>query len=244
MTRTLLGGAGRALAGAVRGIGAAVRGRLAVFGTAVAGVLAVSVLLPPLVLSLARKPCDYFTLNPWLASLPHYLVSADVPLGQKAAFLPNLALLWFSSDSPWGVEWGVAVTVADLLRFLAVALLFGAYLALWVEVRDRIGRAGWPAPTSRQGGLAAALAGVLGFSTGSCSVMGCGAPVMPVVGLAFTGLASGTIKLLSAVSAIATAAVVLVLSLGVGYFGWLVDVAARSQAPRAGGAGRPATPSR
>src|SRR5207245_1133044 len=47
-----------------------------------------------------------------------------------------------------------------------------------------------------------------------------------------------------AASAIATAAVVLVLSLGVGYFGWLVDAAARSQAPRAGGAGRPATPSR
>ena len=230
MTRTLLGGAGRALAGAVRGIGAAVRGRLAVFGTAVAGVLAVSVLLPPLVLSLARKPCDYFTLNPWLASLPHYLVSADVPLGQKVAFLPNLALLWFSSDNPWGVEWGVAVTVADLLRFLAVALLFGAYLALWIEVRDRIGRAGWPAPTSRQGGLAAALAGVLGFSTGSCSVMGCGAPVMPVVGLAFTGLASGTIKLLSAAAAIATAAVVLVLALGVGYFGWLVDTTARTHA--------------
>jgi hypothetical protein len=242
MTRTLLGGAGRAVARAVRGIGAAVRGRLAVFGTAVAGALAVSVLLPPLVLSLARKPCDYFTLNPWLASLPHYLVSADVPLGQRVAFLPNLALFWFSSDNPWGVEWGVAVTVADLLRFLAVAVLFGAYLALWVEVRDRIGRPGWPAPTSRQGGLAAALAGVLGFSTGSCSVMGCGAPVMPVVGLAFTGLASGTIKLLSAVSAIATAAVVLVLSLGVGYFGWLVDAARRSQARGAGGAGRPATP--
>ncbi len=243
MTRTLLGGAGRALARAVRGIGAAVRGRLAVFGTAVAGALAVSVLLPPLVLSLARKPCDYFTLNPWLASLPHYLVSADVPLGQRVAFLPNLALFWFSADNPWGVEWGVAVTVADLLRFLAVALLFGAYLVLWVEVRDRIGRAGWPAAgTGRQGGLAAALAGVLGFSTGSCSVMGCGAPVMPVLGLAFTGLASGTIKLLSTVSAIATAAVVLVLSLGVGYFGWLVDAAARSQPRGAGGAGRPATP--
>jgi len=82
----------------------------------------------------------------------------------------------------------------------------------------------------------------LGFSTGSCSVMGCGAPVMPVVGLAFTGLASGTIKLLSAVSAIATLAVVLVLSLGVGYFGWLVDAAARSQARGAGGGRRPATP--
>ena len=242
MTRTLLGDAGRGLARAVRGIGAAVRGRPAMFGTAVAGALAVSVLLPPFVLSLARKPCDYFTLNPWLASLPHYLVSADVPLGQRVAFLPNLALFWFSSDNPWGVEWGVAVTVADLLRFLAVALLFGAYLALWVEVRDRIGRAGWPAGTSRQGGLAAALAGVLGFSTGSCSVMGCGAPVMPVLGLAFTGLASGTIKLLSTVSAIATAAVVVVLSLGVGYFGWLVDAAARSQARGAGGAGRPATP--
>src|SRR5438876_12183137 len=102
MTRTLLGGAGRALAGAVRGIGAAVRGRLAVFGTAVAGVLAVSVLLPPLVLSLARKPCAYFTLNPWRASLPHYLVSAAVPLGPRAASLPNLALRSSSSHSPRG----------------------------------------------------------------------------------------------------------------------------------------------
>src|SRR5207237_9342655 len=118
-------------------------------------------------LSLARKPCDYVTLRPWLASLPHYLVSADVPLGQKVAFLPNLALLWFSSDNPWGVEWGVAVTVADLLRFLAVALLFGAYLALWIEGRDRIGRAGWPAPPRRPVGVAAALSAVLGFPPGS-----------------------------------------------------------------------------
>ena len=46
--------------------------------------------------------------------------------------------------------------------------------------------------------------GVLGVSTGGCTVMGCGAPVIPVVGLAFVGLSSGTLALLAELSRFAT----------------------------------------
>lgn len=225
----MIRGAMRGVTHAALGIKVALRRRLWMFAVAAACVLALNVVLPPLVLSVARKPWDYFTFNPWLARLPHYLVSPDVPVGRKVAFLPNLVLFWFSADNPWGVEWGVAVSVSDGLRFLAMALLFGTYLALWFESRERIGLVGWLAKRSREGGIGAALAGIVGFSTGSCSVMGCGAPVMPVLGLAFTGLSSGTIELLSRLSGIATAAVFLAFTLGVGYFGWLVGTGVASQ---------------
>ena len=228
-TRTLIRGVLRGVEQAALGIRVAVRRRPWVSAAAAASVLALNVFLPPLVLSVARKPWDYFTFNPWLASLPQYLVSPDVPVGRKVAFLPNLVLFWFSADNPWGVEWGVAVSVADGLRFLAMALLFGTYLALWFESRHRIGLGGWLARRGRGGGIAATLGGIVGFSTGSCSVMGCGAPVMPVLGLAFTGLSSGMIALLSQLSGLATAAVFIAFALGVGYLGWLVGAGVPSQ---------------
>ena len=53
---------------------------------------------------------------------------------------------------------------------------------------------------SRGGGASGALASVLGVSTGGCTVMGCGAPMLPVVGLAFVGLSSGTLALLAELS--------------------------------------------
>lgn len=218
-----------------RGVGVAVRARPGVFALAAASVIALNVLLPPLVLSVVRKPWDYFTFNPWLASLPGYLVSTDVPLPQKAEFLPNLALFWFSADSPYGVEWGVTVTVTDALRFLLMAVVFGAYFALWVWGRDRLGLAGWRARGSRQGGIAAALASVVGFTTGPCSVMGCGAPVLPVIGLAFAGLSSGTIAFLSELSGIATAAVFAAMTLGVGYLGWRAGAEGRPRGTATGG---------
>src|SRR5207244_13300776 len=59
---------------------------------------------------------------------------------------------------------------------------------------------GWRASASRSGGVVGAFASVLGLSTGPCSVVGCGAPVLPVVGLVFTGLSSGTLAVLSASS--------------------------------------------
>ncbi|MBI4246299.1 MAG: hypothetical protein HY614_03835 [Candidatus Rokubacteria bacterium] len=200
-----------------RGVLGAVHVRWKVFLAALGGVVAVNVLLPPLVLSIARKPVDYFTFNAWLHRLPEYLASAEVPLAKKAEFLPNLALFWFSSDNPYGVEWGFTVTVSDLARFLVLGALFGAYFALWAERRARPdgGRRG-----ARSGGFVAAFSTVIGFSTGPCSVMGCGAPVIPVVGLAFAGLSSGTLAALAELSRAATSLVFTIMTLAVAYLGW------------------------
>ena len=201
----------RALGDVARGTAVAVRARPGlVLGTA-AAVFALSILLPPALLSVARKPADYFTFNPWLQRLPEYLAS-DVPREQKLAKLPDLALFWFSADSPFGgTEWGYAVDVRDLGRLLLTALLFGLYFALWRQRRARVVVAGWSARTARSGGVAGALVSVLGLSTGPCSVMGCGAPVLPVVGLAFVGLSSTTLAVLSRLST--TLSTVLILGL-------------------------------
>ena len=74
---------------------------------------------------------------------------------------------------------------------------------------------------SRGGGLSGALTSVLGISTGGCTVMGCGAPVIPVVGLVFSGLSSGALVLLAQLSRIATAVVFGAVTAGVVYLGWL-----------------------
>ena len=76
------------------------------------------------------------------------------------------------------------------------------------------------------------LASVVGLSTGPCSVMGCGAPVIPVLGLAFAGLSSGTLAFLASLSRVTTVVVFIALAGAVGLLGW-----------RAGGGSRaPATP--
>jgi hypothetical protein len=206
----------------LRGIAAALRGRPGVFVLVAASVLALYVLLPPLVLSVVRKPFDYFTFNAWLSELPSYLAASNIMLQRKLEFLPNLAIFWFSADSPYGgVDWGFAVTVSDLLRFLVMSMLFGLYFALVFHCRDQSPGAGWSPRLNRTGGASGVLASVLGVSTGGCTVMGCGAPVLPVIGLVFVGLSSGTIALLAELSRVATAFVSVALTLGVVYLSWL-----------------------
>lgn len=218
----------RGLVDMARGVGSAVRRRPGTLGGAAGGLFALSILLPPLVLSVARKPVDYFTINPWLTQLPDYLRS-EVPRAQKLARLPDLALFWFSADSPFGgTDWGFAVDVRDLGRLLLTALLFGLWAALW-----RVWRAGpvttsWPA-AGRSGGVAGALVGVVGLSTGPCSVMGCGAPVLPVLGLAFAGLSSTTVAMLSQLSRVAGVALLVGLAAAVAVLGWSVGRRARAQ---------------
>lgn len=201
----------------------AIGARPGLFVAVTSGVFALNIFLPPAVLSVARKPWDFFMFNPWLKKLPEYLASSEVSLQRKVEFLPELALFWFSADGAFGPEWGFAVTVSDLLRFVWMSLLFGAYFALWFYGRDRRVQFGWGARTSRQGGIAGALASTLGLSTGPCTVTGCGAPVIPVLGLAFVGLSSGTLKFLADLSRVATMVVLVVTTLGVAYFGWLVS---------------------
>lgn len=213
---------GKAAMRITRGIAAGLRSRPGVLAAAATGVFALQLFLPPAVLSAARKPLDYFTFNPWLPDLPGYLVAGNIPLLQKLEFLPGLALFWFSADSPYGgVDWGFAVTVSDLLRFLLLSLLFGFYFALVLHLRNRAPAVGKGPRLGREGGALGALGSVLGVSTGGCTVMGCGAPVIPVVGLAFAGLTSGTLALLAVLSRVATAFVFIAVTLGVVYLGWL-----------------------
>jgi hypothetical protein len=194
-----------------------------VFVAVAAGILALELLVPPVVLSAARRPMDYFTFNPWLPELPRFLSASDVPWQRKLDFLPNLALFWFSADSPFGgTEWGFAVTVSDLLRFIVMSLLFATYFALLAHCWERTGASHSNTGFGRQGGALGVLTSVLGFSTGGCTVVGCGAPVIPVVGLAFVGLSSGTLAGLAELSRAATAFVLIAVALGVVYLGWLL----------------------
>ncbi|PYN79452.1 MAG: hypothetical protein DMD96_18260 [Candidatus Rokuibacteriota bacterium] len=203
----------------LRGIGAAVRARPWTTLGVVAGVFALHVALPLLVLAVTRKPWTYFAFNPWLARLPEYLASST-PLAQKLDFLSRVALFWFTADGPFGFpEWGFAVDTMDLARFLAMSLLVGTYAALVLDRRPQGWLTGWRTTTSRTGGIVGAFAGVLGLSTGPCSVVGCGAPVLPVVGLAFAGLSSGTLALLSGASRVLSAVVFVALVLVVGWLG-------------------------
>src|SRR5438132_7726964 len=203
-----------------RGIRAAVRARPAAFLAIAGAVLALHLALPPLVLAVTRKPWTYFAFNPWLKKLPEYVMSGET-LEKKLDFLSRVALFWFTADGPYGVpEWGFAVDTMDVLRFVVMALLVGVYGALWLHARQQGRVSGWRASASRSGGVVGAFASVLGLSTGPCSVVGCGAPVLPVVGLVFTGLSSGTLAVLSVSSRIAAAGVLILLSAAVAYLGW------------------------
>lgn len=214
----------KAITMAVRGVAAAIRTRPRIFGAVALAVFVLNVILPLAVLSLARKPVDYFTFNPWLSRLPEYLASSEDSLARKLEFLSGMALAWFIADSPVeGVEWGFIVDVPSLARFLFASLLFGAFFALWVYRRDQLKHWGWETSASRYGGIAGALTSVLGFSTSACSVMGCGVPVLPVVGLALTGISSGTLTFLAQFARVATPVVLIALTAGVAWFGWLVS---------------------
>jgi hypothetical protein len=211
----------RAVTTALRGIAAAVRRRPVTALGVVVGVFALHVFLPPLLLAVTRKPWTYFAFNPWLKRLPEYLASST-PLSEKLDFLTRVALFWFTADGPYGFpEWGFAVDAMDVARFLAMSLLLGAYVVLVLDRRARGRMAGWRSGTSGAGGgLVGGFAGVLGLSTGPCSVVGCGAPVLPVVGLVFAGLSSGTLALLSGLSRVLSLVVLVVLTIAVAWLGW------------------------
>ena len=204
----------------LRGIWAAVASRPWPFLAVTLGVFALDILVPPLVLTLARKPVTAFTINPWLPALPDYLASGRGSLGERVEKTWGLALFWFSSDNSFGLEWGFAVTPADLARFAFMSVLVALYFALWRERRARVAIAPWGKSAGGSGGVLGTLGGIFGLSTGGCTVMGCGAPVLPVIGLAFAGLSSTTIKWMSELSTIGTAAVLIGLASAVLWLGF------------------------
>ena len=123
---------------ALSGIGSGIRRRQSVFWLVTVVVFLMHIAVPPIVLSLARKLVDYFTFNPWLKRLPDYVMSGPGSLGQRLDKAWGLALFWFSSDNPFGIEWGFAVTTSDLARFASMSLLIGAYFALWIDLREQV----------------------------------------------------------------------------------------------------------
>jgi hypothetical protein len=71
---------------------------------------------------------------------------------------------------------------------------------------------------------------ILGLSTSPCTLAG-DLPVMPVVGLAFTGLTSGALTLFSTLSQISFAMVLAAMSLAVLWLGGQVGGAPRPVGP-------------
>lgn len=212
--------AARAVAGTLHGIGGAIRAHPKVFAGVAAGVFAFDFVAPVVILSLARKPLDFITINPWLSRLPEYLRS-DTPFLEKLSFVSRMAVGWISSDSPVeGLEWGVVIDVPSLGRTLITSLAIGAYFALWSQGRRQARACGGVPGAARPVGVAGALTSVLGLTTGPCSVAGCGVPLLPVVGLAFTGISSSTLALFTAVARVSFVAVLLTMTVGVVWLGW------------------------
>ena len=228
-----------AIAQTLHGISAAVRARAGLVLGVAAAVGAFNLLAPVAILSLVRRPPDFFTFNPWLPRLPEYLGS-DQPLSDKLSFLSNMAIAWVSADDKGGqeVDWGFVVDVPTLGRILLTSLIFGAFFALW-SYRRREGQAcGIAFKAARPAGVAGAVTSVLGLTTGPCTLAGCGVPVLPVVGLAFSGLSSGTLSLFSTLSRISIAVVLGAMALAVLWLGWRAGSArAAGSQPLAGAAG-------
>ena len=220
----MIGGVGRVWRGAVGGTWAAIRARPRVFWGVALAIFLLNLLLPPLVLAIVRKPWDHFSFNPWLSQLPRWLASPEATIGRKLEFLSNVSLLWFIASSPYDApEWGFSVDVRDLARWTVMSLLFGAYFALYAYARSRPGWRGVGWRGGRRGGSVGAVLSTLGLSTAPCSVAGCGAPVLPVLGLVFQGLTSGALAGLATLSRVMTEVVFVGASVAVFIMGWVVS---------------------
>jgi hypothetical protein len=214
----------RAIAKALGGVATGIRARPRLFVAVTIGFFVLSLFLPVVVLSIARRPADFFTFNPWLSRLPEYLASDEASLARKLEFLSNMAIAWFSADNPVeGVEWGYVVDVPSLARVGLTSVLFGAYFAVWAHLRRQLARPGAPMRPGPRAGVVGGLTSLLGLSTGPCSVAGCGVPVLPVIGLAVTGVSTETLRLLATTSRVAVPVVLFAATLGTAWLGWLVS---------------------
>src|SRR5256885_13641038 len=102
------------MAGMVQAAVGAIRRRAVVFVLVVAAIAALNLVLPPLVLSVARKPYDYFSINPWLHNLPSWLASGEATASRKVDFVWNVAVLWFVA--PRGDDGGGGGVFAPVAR--------------------------------------------------------------------------------------------------------------------------------
>ncbi len=219
----------------LRNLWGAIRVRPKVFVGVAAAVFLLNLFLPVLVLSVVRKPWDHFSFNPWLDQLPKWLVSPEATIGRKLEFLSKLSLFWFIASSQYdAAEWGFTVGVNDVVRWLFIASMFGAYFALWFYARGQLIRRGRGWSSGGRGGSAGVLLSTLGLSTAPCSVIGCGLPVLPVLGLGLHGLTSGALAGLATLSRVANDVVLVGISAMVLVLGWLVKLDEGTGTPQQG----------
>jgi hypothetical protein len=130
-----------------------------------------------------------------------------------------MAIAWVSADNKVeGIDWGFIVDVPTLVRIVLTSLVFGAYFALWSYRR----RQGASLKAARPAGVAGAMTSVFGLTTGPCTLAGCGVPVLPVVGLAFTGLSTATLTMLTMLSRLSFVVILSLMGLAVVWFGWRI----------------------
>src|SRR4051812_3567589 len=203
-----------------RGIATALRSHKGVVLWVSAAVALFNLLVPVAVLSIARKPPDFITFNPWLRALPGYLGSSE-PLMKKLSFLSQMAIGWVSAENHVeGIEWGFVLDVPTIARIVAMSLVFGTYFALWSYRREAGVACGVPHSAAKPAGVVGAMTTVFGLTTGPCTLAGCGVPVLPVIGLAFTGLESGTLTMFSSLSRISVLMVLAVMAGALRWAGW------------------------
>jgi hypothetical protein len=224
-----------AVAQTLRGIAIALRGRARIVWGVTALVSIFNLVAPIAILSVARRPPDFFTFNPWLSRFPEYLVSSE-PLANKLSFVSNMAIAWVSADNKVeGIDWGFIVDVPTLVRILLTSLVFGAYFALWSYRREEGKACGIGARAARPAGVAGAMTSIVGLTTGPCTLAGCGVPVLPIVGLAFSGLSSGTLSLFSTLSRVSILVILAAMALAVLWLGWRAGATRSSSSLPAGG---------
>jgi hypothetical protein len=224
MLRSTMTTVSAAIAQTRRGIWAALRSRTGLLLAVAAAVAGFNLVAPVALLSLARKPVDFFTFNPWLRRLPDYLASPE-PLAAKLSFLSHLTIAWASAEGgPEGIEWGFIIDVPTLARIVFTSLVFGAYFAVLSYQRQACvpGVAG-----TRPAGVLGAVTSIFGLTTGPCTLAGCGAPVLPVLGLAFTGLPGATLALFATLSRLTITIVLALMTIAIVWFGWRVGAAER-----------------
>jgi hypothetical protein len=214
-------GAAESVAKTFRGIGTALRARPKILLLAAAAVAVFNFGAPVAILSIAKRPPNFATFNPWLPRLPEYLAS-DVPWSNKIDFLSQLAIGWVSADDGQEVDWGVVLDVPTIGRILLTSLVFGTYFALWSFRRREQQACGLGAKAARPAGVAGAMTSIFGLTTGPCTLAGCGVPVLPIVGVAFTGLSSSQMMMLTTISRVSYVVVLSLMGIAVLWLGYRV----------------------
>src|SRR5207245_5131974 len=150
-----------------------------------------------------------------------YLVSSE-SLGAKLSFLSHLTIAWVSAEGATeGIDWGFIVDVPTLARIFCTSLVFGAYFGLWSYQRQ-LDACDPSLSGTRPAGVLGAVTSVFGLTTGPCTLAGCGAPVLPGLGLAFTGLSTATLTMLTMLSRLSFVVILSLMGLAVVWFGWRI----------------------